>query len=88
MCFLLVDFKHNFCVTSIYHMSKDLTQKIRTGSEVLIKNPHLVLVQCSYKGYNYSYQCLKVTDIKDILVNGASLFEDTAQSEVISKTFQ
>lgn len=88
MCFLLVDFKHNFCVTSIYHMSGSLTEKIRTGSEVLIKNPHLVLVQCSYKGYNYSYQCLKVTDIKDILVNGSSLLEETAQSEVVSKTFQ
>jgi len=73
MCFLLVDFKHNFCVTSIYHMSGDLTKKIRSGSEVLIKNPHLVLIQCTYKGYQYTYQCLKVTDISDILVNGSGL---------------
>jgi hypothetical protein len=44
-CFLLVDYKHNFCVTSIYHMSTGVTDKIRSGGDVLIKNPHLVLVQ-------------------------------------------
>lgn len=88
MCFLLVDFKHNFCVTSIYHMSCKLQEKIRTASEVLIKNPLLVLVQCNYKGYSYSYQCLKVTDITNLLVNGQTLFDETASSEVVSKTFQ
>jgi len=44
MCFLLVDYKHNFCVTSIYHMSKTITDKIKPGSDVLIKNPHLVVI--------------------------------------------
>ena len=51
MCFLLVDYKHNFCVASIYHTSKSLANKIRTGSEILIKNPQLVLIQLSFKGY-------------------------------------
>jgi tetratricopeptide (TPR) repeat protein len=55
MCFLLVDYKHNFCVTSIYHMSTSVTSKIRPGSDVLIKNPHLVLIQLSFKGYQYNY---------------------------------
>lgn len=54
-CFLLVDYKHNFCVTSIYHMSKSVTDKIRSGGDVLIKNPHLVLVQLQFKGYQYNY---------------------------------
>lgn len=80
LCFLLVDYKHNFCVTSIYHMSKNLTSKIRPGSEVLIKNPHLVLIQLNFKGYQYNYQCLKVTDISQILVNGQSLVDQAAQS--------
>lgn len=44
VCFLLADYKHNFCVTSIYHMSKNVTDKIKPGSDVLIKNPHLVLI--------------------------------------------
>ena len=69
-CFLLVDYKHNFCVTSIYHMSKNFTDKIRLGGDVLIKDPYLVLVQLLFKGYSYNYQCLKVTDISNILVDG------------------
>ena len=63
MCFLLVDYKHNFCVTSIYHTSKAITNKIRQGCEVLIKDPNLVLVSLKFKGYQYNYQCLKVTNI-------------------------
>ena len=43
--FLVVDFKHNFCVMSIYHVSNVLKEKIRSGSEILIKNPQLVLIQ-------------------------------------------
>jgi len=73
MCFLLVDYKHNFCVTSIYHTNKGLLEKIRSGSEILIKNPHLVLVQLNFKGYQYTYQCLKVTDVSTVLVNGQTL---------------
>ena len=44
LCFLLVDYKHNFCVTSIYHLNKNLAGQIKSGSEILIKNPHLVLI--------------------------------------------
>ena len=87
ICFLLVDFKHNFCVMSIYNVSKQLSDKIRSGSEVLIRAPHLVLIQLQFKGYTYNYQCLKITDIRNILVNGAGLQDDFASSEVISKTF-
>jgi len=68
--FLVVDFKHNFCVMSIYHVSADLKEKIRSGSEILIKNPQLVLIQLKFKGYQYNYQCLKVTDVNNFLVNG------------------
>lgn len=42
-CSLIVDYKHNFCVTSIYHVSK-VHDKIRPCSDILIKNPHLVLI--------------------------------------------
>ena len=55
VCFLLVDFKHNFCVMSVYHVSKQLSEKIRPGSEVLIRDPHLVLIQLQFKGYTYNY---------------------------------
>lgn len=87
LCFLLVDYKHNFCVASIYHTSKGLANKIKSGCEVLIKNPHLVLIQLSFKGYQYNYQCLKVTDVSGILVNGQALTEQSAPSVVLAKTF-
>ena len=87
MCFLMVDGKHNFCVLSVYHMSKTCAEKMRAGSEILIRNPHLVLVQLQFKGYQYNYQCIKVTDVSSLLVNGQGLTEDAAKSEVISKTF-
>ena len=73
MCFLTVDFKHNFCVISIYHMSKNLLDKVRPGSEIFIKNPHLVIIQLDYKGYKYNYQCIKITEISNLYVNGLSL---------------
>lgn len=70
MSFLLVDHKHNFCVASVYHTNKSIQEKLRSGSTILIKNPHLVLVALSFKGYTYNYQCVKVTNIANILVNG------------------
>lgn len=73
MCFLCVDHKHNFFVASIYHTSKQLTDLIRSGSAILIKNPMLVLIQLNFKGYQYNYQCIKITDINTVLVNGKSL---------------
>jgi len=39
MCFLVVDFKYNFSVVSIYHTNKSLTDNIKAGDEILIKNP-------------------------------------------------
>lgn len=86
-CFLMVDSKHNFCVLSVYHMSKKCVDKMRAGSALLIRNPHLVLTQLQFKGYQYNYQCIKVTDVNSLLVNGAALTDDAAKSEVISKTF-
>ena len=87
LCFLLVDYKHNFCVASIYHTSKGLANKFKCSSEILIKNPQLVLIQLSFKGYQYNYQCLKVTDVSGILVNGQPLTDQSAPSVVLAKTF-
>lgn len=40
-----------------------------------------------FKGYKYNYQCLKVTEISNVFVNGQSLSAELAQTQVISKTF-
>ena len=83
-CFMLVDYKHNFCVTSIYHTRSKIQEKIRSGSEILIKNPHLVVVQLNFKGYQYNYQCIKVTDTSNLMIDGQMLVEETATSEAVS----
>lgn len=39
MCYLIVDFKYNFSVVSIYHTNKSVNDNIKPGDEILIKNP-------------------------------------------------
>lgn len=75
MCFLVVDFKYNFCVVSIYHTNKSLTENIKHGDEILIKEPNMIYASLEYKGKLYTYQAVKVTDINNILVNGQPLID-------------
>ncbi len=73
MCFLIVDFKHNFSVVSLYHTNRQLAQDIKHGDEILIKNPDVIFTSLEFKGKLYTYQTVKVTDISTILINGSAL---------------
>lgn len=73
MCFLIVDFKYNFSVVSLYHTNKSLNDNIKPGDEILIKNPHSIHTSLEYKGKLYTYQTLKVTDITNVLINSQPL---------------
>lgn len=42
--FLMVDGKSNFYVASVYHLAKGLHDLVKPGSELLIRNPHLVVI--------------------------------------------
>jgi hypothetical protein len=75
MCFLIVDFKYNFSVVSIYHTNKSLAENLKHGDEILIKNPNVIHVSLEYKGKLYTYQTVKVTDITNILINGQALLD-------------
>ena len=77
MCFLIVDFKYNFSVVSLYHTNKSLVVDacIKSGDEILIKSPCYVFTSLEFKGRLYTYQTLKVTDISNILVNGQPLIQ-------------
>lgn len=57
MCFLVVDFKHNFSVVSIYQTNKSLAEEshIKHGDEILIKNPDVIFTSLEYKGKLYTY---------------------------------
>lgn len=61
--FLIVDFKHNFSVVSIYHTNNTLTtdNHIKYGDEILIKNPDIIFTSLEFKGKLYAYQTVKVT---------------------------
>ena len=66
----MVDFKYNFSVISIYHTNKTLTENLKHGDEILIKNPNMIYTSLEFKGKLYTYTAVKVTDITNILVNG------------------
>ena len=57
MCFLIVDFKYNFSVLSIYHTNKSLVAEshIKAGDEILIKNPDTIFTSLEFKGKLYTY---------------------------------
>ena len=57
MCFLIVDFKYNFSVLSIYHTNKSLVvdNHIKAGDEILIKNPDAIFTSLEFKGRLYTY---------------------------------
>ena len=57
MCFLVVDFKHNFSVVSLYHTNKTLVadNHLKSGDEILIKNPDSIFTSLEFKGKLYTY---------------------------------
>lgn len=55
MCFLAVDFKYVFSVVSIYHTNKSLSEMIKEGDEILIKNPNVIFTSLEFKGRLYAY---------------------------------
>ena len=55
MCFLIVDYKFNFSVVSIYHTNKTLEESMKHGDEILIKNPNMIFTSLEYKGKLYTY---------------------------------
>ncbi len=87
MCFLMVDFKYNFCVVSLYHTNLSLAENIKHGDEILIKNPNVMHTSLEYKGKLYTYQTVKVTDITNVLVNSNPLIEKYSKVEVVTNTF-
>ena len=89
LCFLIVDFKYNFSVISLYHANKSFVQDnhLKTGDEILIKNPDIIFTSLEFKGKLYTYQTVKVTEITNILVNGLPLVEKQAKTELVTNTF-
>ena len=76
MCFLIVDYKYNFSVVSIYHTNKQLSDKIKAGDEILIKNPNMIHTSLEFKGKLYTYQAIKATEISNVLINSSPVLDN------------
>ena len=89
LCFLIVDFKFNFCVISLYHANKSLVEDnhLKAGDEILVKNPDVIFTSLQFQGRLYAYQTVKVTDITNILVNGQPLVDRQAKTQLVTNTF-
>merc|ERR1712228_678097 len=73
MSFLVVDSKQCYAVVSFYHTNKTLAKTLQAGDLLYIKNPQLIFTSLDFKNRIYSYNCVKVAEIMDVLVNGQPL---------------
>ena len=55
MCFLVVDYKYALSVVSIYHTNKSLSENLKQGDAILIKNPNMIFTSLEYRGKLYTY---------------------------------
>ena len=83
MTALIVDSAHNFCVASFYGTNKAFTEKVRAGDLLYIKNPQLIFTSLEFKQRMYSYQCVKIADVMDVLVNDGQCLTDVGASNMV-----
>lgn len=55
LSFLVVDFKYIFSVVSIYHTNRSLSENLKAGDEILIKNPNMIYTSLEFKGKLYTF---------------------------------
>lgn len=76
--FLIVDSAQNFAVVSFYHTNNTLKNDLKNGDLIHIKNPQLIFTSLDFKGRVYSYNCVKVGMITDVLVNQEPLLNNAS----------
>ncbi len=55
MSFLVVDYKYIFSVVSLYQVNKSLSDNVKPGDEILIKNPNMIYTSLEFKGKLYTF---------------------------------
>ena len=86
LSFLVIDSKGNCCCLSLYNTSKDVYDDIKPRSDCFIVEPVLSSHELVIEGKLLIYQCIKVTDLRNIYINGKPLTSRFSKSEVVSKT--
>ena len=69
----MVDSNQNFAVASFYHTNNTIQDVLKAGDLIYVKNPQLIFTSLDFKGRNYHYNCIKVAQLTDVLVNGEPL---------------
>lgn len=69
MSCLVVDSKNVYSVISLYGTNSTLKDKLIAGDLCYVKNPQLIFTSIMFQGRLYSYQCVKVSEITDVLIN-------------------
>ena len=73
MSFLVVDSKQCYAIVSFYNTNRTLKDNLQSGDLLHIKNPSLIFTSIDFKNRSYSYNCVKIPEIMDVLVNGQPL---------------
>lgn len=81
-----MDTKGNCCCLSLYNTSKEVLDDIKPRSDCFITEPFLSSHELAAEKKMLTYQCIKVTDLRNIYINGKQLTNRFSQSQVVSKT--
>lgn len=81
---LIVDSHNSYAVASFYGTNNTFKTKIQNGDLLYIKNPQLIFTSLEFKSRLYSYQCVKVSEITDVLVNDGQSLMDVGAATVVS----
>lgn len=85
---LVVDSKNVVAVVSFYGTNNTLKEKLQVGDLVYVKDPQLVMTSITFKNKVYAYQCFKVSDIRDVVINdGQPLVDIFAGAKAVTNSF-
>jgi hypothetical protein len=85
---LIVDGKNVTAVVSFYGTNNQLKEKVQSGDLCYIKDPQVIFTSITFQGRMYAYQCIKVHDLSNVLVNdGQPLVEISAGVKLATTQF-
>ena len=85
---LVVDSKNVAAVVSFYGTNNKLREKVHVGDLIYIKDPQLILTSITFQNKMYAYQCFKVSDIRDVVINdGQPLVDIFAGAKAVTNSF-
>lgn len=66
---VVIDSKNVAAVVSFYGTNNTLKEKVHVGDLVYIRDPQLIFTSITFQNKMYAYQCVKVSDIRDVVIN-------------------